>query len=346
MPRVNARHSSTGVLVIAFVLAASAFAQLQPQTPGPRIGHSLVYDEHQQRVILLDGYSWVRAVSPPAPPELTELWALKGARWTRLEGSGPASRTMGRAVYDIARRIIVSYGGRIGRGEVPSTDTWEWGADGWRKAAGANDGPGVHIEMAYDAARGRTVKYGGATREDTGHLTWPTDTWEWNGTEWTRVATDGPPGRAAANMVYDSKRREVVLFGGQGAAPADGQPQPVFGDTWIWNGKIWRLASRDGPGPRAFHAMTFDGRAGHVVLHGGNNGAQVFGDMWAWDGARWTEMRQVGTTPGRRRLHALAYDAAESKTVLYGGAGPRADGGTQVYDDTWEWDGLDWARMP
>jgi hypothetical protein len=342
---LNLMNRVTQRVAVFGVVAAASLPFAQPAAPGPRIGHSLIYDAHERRVVLLDGYSWIHAVSPTDPPELSELWSWNGERWVRLPGSGPASRTMGRAVYDEARRTIVSYGGRVGRAEGASSETWERDATGWRKRAEAAAGPNVHIEMIYDALRGRTVRFGGALPEDVRRFTWPTDTWEWNGAAWTRIATEGPAGRAAASMVYDSTRGEIVLFGGQGSAPAEGQPQPVFGDTWIWNGKTWRLASREGPPARSYHAMSFDRRAKIVLLYGGSFDNEVFDDLWTWDGQRWTAARQPGATPGKRRLHALAYDAARDRTVLYGGAGPRPEGGTKVHDDTWEWNGERWTRM-
>ena len=275
---------------------------------------------------------------------LTEAWQWDGRTWqVREAAAGPASRNMGRAVYDTARKRIVSYGGRVGRSETPSSETWEWDATAWRRIADAAAGPNVHVEMAHDAARGKTIRFGGALRVANG-FEWPTDTWEWTGSAWTPIATNGPPGRAAANMVYDSRRQEIVLFGGQGEAPGSGQEQPVFGDTWIWNGRAWRLATREGPPARAFHAMVFDEQAGVALVHGGNFREQVFNDLWAWDGTRWTEIRPGGATPSARRLHAMTFDAARGRSVMYGGAGPRPGGGTDVYSDTWEWDGRAWMR--
>jgi hypothetical protein len=343
---VNALNPLTlNIAVLGVLICGTLLARAQPATPGPRIGHSLVYHEQERRIMLLDGYSWIRAVSSSDPPDLTELWSWNGERWVRLPGSGPAARTMARAVYDVARGMIVSYGGRVGRAEAASSETWERDAAGWQRKSEAAAGPNVHVEMAYDGARRSTVRFGGALPDDVRRFKWPADTWEWKGLSWTRVATEGPAGRAASAMVYDSTRGEIVLFGGQGSAPAAGQPQPVFGDTWIWNGKSWRLASQDGPRARSYHAMSFDRRAGVVLLHGGNHRDEVFEDLWAWNGLRWAEVRQASPRPGKRRLHALAYDAARNRTMLYGGAGPRPDGGTQVHDDTWEWDGAGWTRM-
>lgn len=100
----------------------------------------------------------------------------------------------------------------------------------------------------YDIGRGTLVSFVGRVgRPETPD----SDTWQWSSGSWQRFV--GPVGRAASHMVFDGRRKELVLFGGQGAAPAAGQPQSVFGDTWLWNGRAWRQASLAGPPPRSFH---------------------------------------------------------------------------------------------
>lgn len=45
---------------------AAIVGALSPQTParpGIRFGHSLSYHPHERRVVLVDGYTWVRAVA-------------------------------------------------------------------------------------------------------------------------------------------------------------------------------------------------------------------------------------------------------------------------------------------
>ena len=67
-----------------------------------------------------------------------------------------------------------------------------------------------------------------------GRLGWPNDandTWEWDGVKWTRVMTGGPSGRISS-LVYDGKRKQVVLFGGAGGGPSR-QTRPYYHDTWI-----------------------------------------------------------------------------------------------------------------
>jgi hypothetical protein len=297
-------------------------------TPGPRGVPSLVYVEALRKVVLVDGYY------PAIQPEFSELWGWDGQQWARLPGTGPPARYVSAAVYDTRRKRLVLYGGRVGKKEEIKGDTWEWDGARWQRMADGE--PRDHPALAYDAARGRTVLFGGGKFPRP--TPWAADTWEWDGRQWTQVATTGPVGRVTA-MVYDSKRKQVVLFGGVGEAPSRGQPQPHFNDTWVWDGKRWRKVSDEGPPARARHALVFDRRAGVVLLYGGSQDGRQFDDLWQWDGQRWTEIRVTGPTPGKRDLHVMTYDAARNRTVLYGGTGEK------VLDDTWEWDSKGWLQV-
>ena len=75
--------------------------------------------------------------------------------------------------------------------------------------------------MAFDAARGRVVMFGGVS------LAGPlVKTWEYDGTTWVLVNTPAsPPGRSDHSMVYDSARQRIVLFGGE-------QETFDLADTW------------------------------------------------------------------------------------------------------------------
>lgn len=88
--------------------------------------------------------------------------------------------------------------------------------------------------MAYDEARHRTVLFGGSSYDSQANRTsYPTDTWEWDGTTWTlQQATISPPGRSRHGMAYDSARGRIVLFGGV-------SPNGALYDTWEWDGSNW-----------------------------------------------------------------------------------------------------------
>jgi hypothetical protein len=73
--------------------------------------------------------------------------------------------------------------------------------------------------MVFDSTRERVMLFGG----DSQHA-FRGDTWAWDGTAWTCVATGGPSPRVDHALAYDATRRRVVLFGGVG--------DRMFGDTW------------------------------------------------------------------------------------------------------------------
>src|SRR5688500_16231631 len=82
--------------------------------------------------------------------------------------------------------------------------------------------------MIYDAARARVLLFGG--RGAGGPLN---DTWTWDGTRWTRVATTGPSARLEPLLTYDSNRQRVVLVGGIDAA------FNRIRDMREWDGTTW-----------------------------------------------------------------------------------------------------------
>lgn len=279
--------------LIVFLLLFSAAAEISAQNsdkPGARLGHSMIYDEHQGKVFLLDGFwSEIKQTVPSAG-----IWVFADEHWKNIPAIGPAARDVGSAVYDSRRKKIVSYGG-MGKDGKPFGDTWEWNGKIWLQMADTNVGSRFHHAMAYDAGRGKTVMYGGKAAGR-----WDTETWEWDGKVWEKIVVQGPGERAAFRMVFDGKRRQVVLFGGIGASPGEGQPQPFYNDTWIWNGKKWTEIKMTGlsPGYRYVSAMVYNAANGKTVLYGGyscervGEGCKVLSDTWEWNGKQWTNISE------------------------------------------------------
>jgi hypothetical protein len=177
--------------------------------------------------------------------------------------------------------------------------------------------------LAYDAARGEVVLFGG---QDGSYLG---QTWTWDGSDWTKLTpAHSPPARAYLAMAYDAARDQVVLFGGFGGS--------YLGDTWTWDGSDWTMRTPGhSPTPRTNSGMASDA-AGQVLLFGGGASAP-FGDTWSWDGSDWAE-RTPAHSPSARQFTGMAFDAAIGEVVLFGGA----DGGIP-FADTWTWNGSDWT---
>lgn len=182
---------------------------------------------------------------------------------------------------------------------------------------------------AYDSDRGVTVLFGGYGKGGRYN-----DTWEWDGSEWVqRFPANTPPDLVRAAMAYDSVRKVCVLFGGFSGNYSNA--------TWEWDGVNWTQIFPDiSPSRRADHGMVFDSTRGVTVLFGGTPGSGSLDDTWEWDGVNWS-LRSPENKPPKRENHAMAYDSGRQVTVLFGGRqiSPTIIG----YNDTWEWDGVNWS---
>ena len=303
------------------------------QRPGIRTDHAVgYYDPERKRVMI------VGDVGDPKEGERDKVWSWNGVAWDLETDQGPPGRVNAAAAYDARGRSAVVVGGsrKSADGATWSVvgDTWRRERGDWRRLIDVT--PIDHQALAVDR-RGRLLMYGGIPTDRGGP--WPSDTWALDGDRWSRVTTDGPPGRGRTAMVYDSRRSQIVLFGGASAPPPGNLPQTFFDDTWTWDGDRWRQAAAKGPRGRYAHGMVFDERAGVVILYSGAGAHRdaPLSDMWQWDGRAWTEIRLTGPTPGYRYQPILVYDRGRGTTLLYGGIGGASD--------TWEWDGRQWKQV-
>lgn len=146
----------------------------------------------------------------------------------------------------------------------------------------------------------------------------------------------GPGARFGHASVYHEGSARTVLFGGFGP---DGIP---LGDTWEWNGDLWRKVTSEGPSPRKWAAMANDAKRNRIILFGGREEVERTGlqqgDTWEWDGKAWRILTSSG--PSNRDHHRMVYDCVRDRVILFGGWD-----GTVVLGDTWEWDGTEWERV-
>ena len=157
--------------------------------------------------------------------------------------------------------------------------------------------------------------------------------WQWNGSTWSALPAAFPGRREDALLIYDSRRKVLVLHGGRAG------PQ-VHRDTWEWNGSSWARrsdGSGDTPGPLEHAAVAFDSARGRVVVFGGGTrDRQLHATVWEWDGRRW--QRHSASGPAARVGHSMT--GAGAGVYMYGGfneAGSLAD--------LWKWNGTAWERI-
>jgi hypothetical protein len=248
----------------------------------------------------------------PSLAQYCDRWA-DVSRGVSIPASGVA------LAYDSLRHETVRLGG-----DSEANVTRAWNGNGWALRATGDPGPTYAGAMAFDAARGVTVLFGGSSG---GSGNERRETWLWNGTAWT-LQTVGtvPAARVFHAMAYDSTRQVIVLFGGHYSVPPPQTFPEYLGDTWEWNGTAWSLRSSTGPSPRSSASMAYDAGRQVTVLFGGIH-VSVLGETWEWNGTSWSLRATTG--PAATYGNTMFYDSARERVVMYDGHD----------EQTWVWDG-------
>jgi hypothetical protein len=194
----------------------------------------------------------------------------------------PSGRIRAGFAFDTGRGVTTMFGGE---GDTTYTDTWNWDGSDWNLLSPVASPTTRHFtSMAYDAAGGQIVLFGGSMPGLRFN-----DTWTWDGTNWTYRAIPAPKASGFTYMTYDEAAKEVVAFVYFGL---DGYSPGVY--TLTWDGSQWidrTVASA--PSPRADVAIAYDDATGQVVLYGGRfDQPQPFAETWLWDGSTWSLWRQ------------------------------------------------------
>lgn len=205
----------------------------------------------------------------------------------------------------------------------------------WQIVPPAPGGPGPRngASMEYAPIPGGMVLYAGWDQAGS-----PVDMWSWDGSAWSLLDANPPPGMRWGHMMsYDLARLRMVIFGGaRGFYINDIWEWDVLSSTWI------QLFPANPPAPRAAARMVYDTARGVHVLFGGSNFSGYFDDTWEWNGLQWHQV-PTAVRPTMRASFAMAYDALRRRVVVHGGV----TANNIVLGDLWEFDGAAWSqRLP
>jgi cysteine-rich repeat protein len=285
--------------------------------------HRLVFDAERGQLVVFGGYNQVSS---------GETWVLTGSTWRRAASNGPEARNEYAAAYFPPSQEVILFGGYNDRTSVD--DIWAWDGSAWsdRTLLSSLRSPLKRADyaMAYDAIRGETVLFGGYAAA-AGYYG---DTWTFDGKVWLlRQPVHSPSPRAYNDLVFDTKRNKMVMFGGWNEGD--------LGDTWEWDGTDWtqRFPSV-APTPRDSYALAYDSRRDRVVLFSGYRSNERIGDTWEWDGNNW-EQKSPAVAPSYRQGAAMVYEPVSGRTVLFGGV---QNAGVTL-SETWQWDGNTWTQI-
>lgn len=306
--------------------------------------HAMTFDHARDEAVLFGGYG--SAAEPYEGTALDDVYT-----WTEDEGwvvpatqdDGPSGRPHWRTghamVFDAAREVTVMFGGFISRDDgaganLFSDDTWLWDGATWTLAdtGGNNPSPRTGHRMVYDSALDEVVLYGGLSPQ----AEILTDMWRWDGASWTEVPNNGlKPIVQAFDMVYDTDRARIVLFGGE-ILLEESKPLTTA-DLWLYNAasNVWERRINipdpelDGqPIPRAHHRMVYDEARGETQMLGGIESSNYESaipsvpDAWAWNGTSWRRL-DVGNSepikvPSYLRNYQLTWDTVNDAALLIG----------------------------
>jgi hypothetical protein len=253
--------------------------------PSKRYNHEVAYDSTRKRLVLFGGVT-----AGAQTPYLGDTWEWDGTTWSQVSSTGPSPRGLHAMAYDSKNKYTLLFGGGSYNGSAVSNygDTWRWDGSTWLRLSNTGPSARENPAMAYDAARGRMVLFGGGNAV-VGPSAETGDTWEWDGTSWTQVckvapcSTTTPAPREATGIAFDSVRARTVIFGGYGASA----PNPNgFDDSWEWDGTSWVQRASGAPSTRQGAVMAFDAARQRTVLFGGNGGTAFLssdlGDTWEY----------------------------------------------------------------
>ena len=309
--------------------------------------------------------------------EYGDTWTYESGVWTDItpatctNSTCPDARTYGgMAYYDHAgQEYLVMFGGEyVGTDGAFLEDTWIFNGS-WRNVTPdplvpyQNSPPALHYtSMAWDAADGYAVLYGGCTRIGCSLSSILSDqTWAFEGVvdgaaHWVNLTSSiHPPRLDSPGLTFDAADGYLLLFGGI----------TVFTNTLVYENQTWSYTAATGwvnrtvsaenstntPSTRVWTMMAYYPTNGYTVLFAGqeNQGKTTnptLNDTWIYSSGAWTNItRSLSLSPHGRFGGAMAFDGSDNALLLFGGLS-----GTPVNSpllgDTWWFSGTpgDWTN--
>jgi hypothetical protein len=200
---------------------------------------------------------------------------------TQLRGASMA--------YMSSKNEAILFGGQSSTQRHYSLDTWAWVSNdsntgSWTYLSPANS-PNSRTYASMASSSTTAVLFGG--KDFSGPLS---DTWIWNGTNWSQVVTGQTPGtsspcaRYGANFSYDANDGVFVLQGGISSPGLFSNTSGFCQDSWYFStiSNSWTQITGPQPPARAFAASAYLTATTSVYLFGGLNSLTDLSDLWSY----------------------------------------------------------------
>jgi hypothetical protein len=258
-----------------------------PVMPPSRLGGDLAYDPVNRGVLLFGGSS----VAPYFPPPLLDTWLWDGASWRDMQPvNHPVSPTAISNLHlltDTNRNRVLLYSQHMVYSGAPTV--WIWDGADWSPVPGsAYPTPWRDaFSLTFDTGRDRIVMTGGFARVGSGgSYVNVLETWEFDGTAWSRLPTTSAPPCMLGSLVYDPIAERVLLVGG------------VYWASNCFNYDVWELRT---PTPASY----IEGAPGCLGTSGTPSLGAAPGSR-PWLGDRF-DVDLGGVSPGATALMATGF---------------------------------------
>ena len=237
-------------------------------TPPSRAWAGGAYDKAAKSFVLFGGYNTQNGTN------YDDTWTFDGTNWTQQHPahSPPVqNQASDRMAYDDATNsVVLLTSGNLGSG---ASDTWTWDGTDWTEHASATQpSPRWWPSLCFDQDTNNLILFGGSSGYQGTDLA---DTWQWDGSNWTKLTPAAfPPARAAATMDYVPAAHGLVLFGSDHGAT----------DTWLYSSGNWsQLHPTANPSGRGYAVSAYDPVDQTELIGFGGAGGNVgspLGDLW------------------------------------------------------------------
>ncbi len=215
--------------------AWTEFKELKNVPEERRFSH-MVYDQQLKKTVLYGGLNF-------AGDYINKTWTWDGTKWAEVKASKrPHYRSLASIWYDPILKKTVLFGG-IGRRDRQGrlerfNDMWSFDGSTWTEIKpAALPGTRYGAQVAVNPQTNRTILFGGLKLEKAGELdkqVYANDTWEWDGTTWRQLATEGAAfARENSGLAWDPSTEGMILFGGWSGY--------LQSDTWRFDDNRWSV---------------------------------------------------------------------------------------------------------
>jgi hypothetical protein len=183
---------------------------------------AMAYDSLHREMVLV--------VASGAPDTMTtETWSWVGSRWKEHSTKGqPAPEGIRSSlVFDPDKQVILAASLRCDS-TTCAAETLTWDGSRWHNLTPPHEpDPSAYMEVLRDPASQRILLLTeGSTPPG---VPAPTETWSWNGQDWTRVGTTGKAGGIVYAVPFEAGRPVVWAF--EDVTPSAGAPR--VDNAWI-----------------------------------------------------------------------------------------------------------------